>query len=174
MTTSDTPTNHEEAEQLAILKYGESNLARCYVALRGEINALRDNLAASADILNQTKRELAEKDAALVVLVEASKLDGVLEDILEVADTEGMDDLTTIPIWPKGNEMLHEPLSVGAIRKLGNAVATLPESAKQAAKVIEAWEAHRRNFTEGCSGRDSLQKDGCYCSYCDAVREMKG
>lgn len=37
--------NHEEAEHLAILKQGESNLARCYLDALSELRRMRAELA---------------------------------------------------------------------------------------------------------------------------------
>lgn len=47
------PVNHEEAEQYAAMHQEDSNLARCYLAMKLQVGALQKQLRTAQEVINK-------------------------------------------------------------------------------------------------------------------------
>ena len=181
MTTSDTPKGKmlfSSPENLA--SWGpsaDSGVIACMTAadaqkaetlfngLQRENNALREELASNRQAyrlkIEALEELLAEKDAALAVCIKLHGKIAAIEERLRIADVDDQ---------PQNQPDLFEQL-LQANKELDNFLISIPESAKQAAKVLEAAIEHYDIENE----KDKKGRpDHCGCNVCQAVCGMKG
>ena len=106
------------------------------------------------------REQLAEKDAALAVCVGLHNKIAAIEEKLRIADVDDQ---------PQSQPDLFGQL-LQANKELEGFMANLPESAKQAANVIEAARKLNREHNYSMNG---MRVANCLCVVCQAVREMK-
>lgn len=73
---NDLPINHEEALQLAHMRRGESNLARCYIAQAAEIERLTALTSPDCDVMDQHRARVENLRWALANLKTAVDREG--------------------------------------------------------------------------------------------------
>ena len=103
---------------------------------RDEANAreaeVADILTRAAPGISGTSVEIARKVSAqlqeALKVVEAARLGGVVDAIMEVVSAEGMGRDVVLPIWPASLKAEAPPLTVGLVRALDKALAAFPPS----------------------------------------------
>jgi hypothetical protein len=133
-TMADLPVNHEEALQLAHMRRDESNLARCYIALR----AITDRASSMPLVSDETRPavEIARQMLAMGINVQATGevtnqvVAGIIKSLLDHIDELEADLKCAVAVGryaarapsPQGTDQPTLPMAPEPVRKFAEAI----------------------------------------------------